>query len=161
MLQAMAAGANILGGLSKGIGARERARAMYQQAGELDINAEIEQLNAQTTANDLRANLMKTLASNNVALAASGVAGGGSVEAMLSADTEDFGRQERNVTLDAMLKSGSMRRQARSLRKSGKRAMIAGYLDAASSMMGGVGGGGGGVEGLAQAQADWSAATGN
>lgn len=135
-LQLLAAGAAVLGGLSKAAGARERTRAMLQQAGELEINAEIEQLNARTTASDLRANLMRTLAANNAALAASGIAGGGSVEAMIAADTEGFGRQERNINLDAMLRTGAARRQSRGLRKSGKVSRVAGFLDATVGTLG-------------------------
>lgn len=134
--QLLAAGAAVLGGLSKAAGARERTRAMLQQAGEFEINAEIEQLNARTTATDLRANLMRTLASNNAALAASGVAGGGSVAAMMEADTEDFGRQERNINLDSLLKTGAARRQARTMRKGAKTARITGFLDATVGALG-------------------------
>ena len=135
----------VIGNISQRIGARERARAMYQQADELDINAEIEEVNAKVTANDLRANLMKTLASNNVALAASNLAGGGSVEAQVSADTDDFGRQLRNVELDSKLKAGALRREARSTRRQAKYGAITGNLNASASTLqsfGSFGGGG-------------------
>ena len=98
------------------------------------------------TKNSPWCSLMRTLASNNVASAASNLgAGGPGVEAQLAADSEEFGQQARNVNLDAMLKAGGLRRQARSLRKGAKTAAITGNLNASASTLqsfGSFGGGG-------------------
>lgn len=116
------------------LSARERTRGLLQEGRDMAIQAEIEEFNAQVTENDLRADLMRTLSSNNVVAAASGAGGGG--EAGLAEDFDVFGRQVRNVRLDAMLKAGALRRGARGLRKAGKTSSIVGLLDAGAQLAG-------------------------
>lgn len=127
-----------LRGIATGLSARERTRGLLQEGRELAIQAEIEEFNAQVTENDLRAGLMRMLSSNNVAVAASGLAGGGpGAEAALSADFEELGRQTRNVRLDASLKAGALRRGSRAARKAGRVSAITGLAEAGTDTVGG------------------------
>lgn len=143
----------VLGDISGKLAARERARGMLQQAQDAETQAILEELNAKTTEGDLRDQLNRTLASNNAAFAASGVALGSPVAA---ATTEaDIGSAFQDISAErvsSLLKVGQMRRNAAILRKGAKMAAITGSLSAASgalssiggSMGGGGGGGGGG-----------------
>lgn len=146
-LPLLAAGAAVLGGVASIFGARERGRALMQEGKDLRIQADIEELNAQINESDLRDQLVRTLASNTAAAAASGVSGP-SVAAATLDDNAVAGRAIKIRNLESLFKTHALRRQAKNLQKQGKSTIIAGTLGGLASIgMGaasfGAGGGGG------------------
>lgn len=120
-------GSNILSGIASIYGARERGRALMQEGKELRIQADIEELNAQINESDLRDQLVRTLASNTAAAAASGVSGP-SVAAAAMDDNAVAGRAVKIRNLESLFKTNALRRQAKSLEKQGKATIVTGTL---------------------------------
>lgn len=138
----------IIGWGAQSIGARERGRAIFAQAQETDLQADIEELNAKVNENDLRDRLMRTLAANAAATGASGVSGP-SIAAGAMDDIDQAERAIGNERLSGLLKTGALRRQARQQRRDAKYTIILGKLGASanflqgqSGSMQGLGGGG-------------------
>lgn len=129
---------NILGDVAGSIGARERGRAIRRQGTELEIQADIEELNAKITENDLRDQLLRTLASNTAAAAASGIAlESPSNVAAMADDSAQGNRAIKMRNLESLFKTSAMRRQARALFRQGKYAIITGKLNASAGALGG------------------------
>lgn len=134
----MAVAGNIIGDISGSYGARERGRAIIQQGAELKVSADIEELNAKTTENDLREQLLRHLSSNAAALAASGIsASSPSALAALADDNATAGRAIKARNLESLFKTAAMRRDAAQMARQGKLSIIFGKLNSSASALGG------------------------
>lgn len=131
MLGAVAAvlgGGKLISGLA---GARSEARGYRQDAIEMRAQAQVEELNAKFTENDLRESLVRTLASNAAAASASGAAGGSGI--LTAPMFDDVARAYRAIgrrNLEATLKAGALRRGAKGADRAASDAQIFGSLDA-------------------------------
>lgn len=127
---------SILGDISGHLGAREQGRAILQQSVEAGIQANIEKLNGKIAENDLRQQLLRTLASNAAASAASGVSGP-SVAASVVDDISQGSLAIDRTHLTTLLRVGALRRQASALHREGKYSIMIGSLNSAATALGG------------------------
>lgn len=117
------------------LGIAEQMRGLRQQSSEARINAKIETLNAKMQENDLRDQLVRTLASNAAATAASGVYGP-SIGAAAADDITEASRTIEGVSLAGRLRAGALRRQSRELRRQATLAPIIGVANAGFDLYG-------------------------
>ena len=126
---AIAVGATL--GLTTGLSARGQYISGKTQEIELKRQAEEERLAAQSRELQRREELNRTLAANVVGQAMSGISGEGTPASISLASAKKASLSEGTIGLSDKLKQAQLRRQASSARQ-------AGYLQAGSTLLGGV-----------------------
>ena len=126
---AIAVGATL--GLTTGLSARGQYISGKTQEIELKRQAEEERLAAQSRELQRREELNRALAANVVGQAMSGISGEGTPASISLASAKKASLSEGTIGLSDKLKQAQLRRQASSARQ-------AGYLQAGSTLLGGV-----------------------
>ena len=126
---AVAIGATL--GLTTGLSARGQYVAGKTQEVELKRQAEEERMAAQSRELQRREELNRALAANVVGQAMSGISGEGTPASISLASAKKASLSEATIGLSEKLKQAQLRRQASSARQ-------AGYLQAGSTLLGGV-----------------------
>ena len=126
---AIAVGATL--GLTTGLSARGQYISGKTQEIELKRQAEEERLAAQSRELQRREELNRVLAANIVGQSMSGIAGEGTPASISLASAKKASLSEATIGLSEKLKQAQLRRQASSARQ-------AGYLQAGSTLLGGV-----------------------
>jgi hypothetical protein len=126
---AIAVGATL--GLTTGLSARGQYISGKTQEIELKRQAEEERLAAQSRELQRREELNRALAANVVGQSMSGIAGEGTPASISLASAKKASLSEGTIGLSEKLKQAQLRRQASSARQ-------AGYLQAGSTLLGGV-----------------------
>jgi len=126
---AVAIGATL--GLTTGLSARGQYISGKTQEIELKRQAEEERLAAQSRELQRREELNRALAANVVGQSMSGIAGEGTPASISLASAKKASLSEGTIGLSDKLKQAQLRRQASSARQ-------AGYLQAGSTLLGGV-----------------------
>jgi hypothetical protein len=126
---AVAIGATL--GLTTGLSARGQYISGKTQEIELERQAEEERLAAQSRELQRREELNRALAANVVGQSMSGISGEGTPASIALASAKKAGLSEATIGLSEKLKRAQLRRQAGYARQ-------AGYLQAGSTLLGGV-----------------------
>ena len=114
--------------VSGGVSARSQYVAGKTQQIELERQAEEERISAQSRELQRREQLNKALAANVVGQAMSGISGEGTPASLALASAEKAGLSEATIGLSEKLKQAQLRRQGRSAKQ-------AGYLQATSTLL--------------------------
>lgn len=114
--------------VSGGVSARSQYVAGKTQQIELERQAEEERIAAQSRELQRREQLNKALAANVVGQAMSGISGEGTPASLALASAKKAGLSEATISLSDKLKQAQLRRQGRSAKQ-------AGYLQATSTLL--------------------------
>ena len=114
--------------VSGGVSARSQYVAGKTQEIELNRQAEEERISAQSRELQRREQLNKALAANVVGQAMSGISGEGTPASIALASAKKAGLSEATISLSDKLKQAQLRRQGRSAKQ-------AGYLQATSTLL--------------------------
>jgi hypothetical protein len=114
--------------VSGGVSARSQYVAGKTQQIELERQAEEERISAQSRELQRREQLNKALAANVVGQAMSGISGEGTPASIALASAKKAGLSEATISLSDKLKQAQLRRQGRSAKQ-------AGYLQATSTLL--------------------------
>lgn len=114
--------------VSGGVSARSQYVAGKTQQIELERQAEEERISAQSRELQRREELNRALAANVVGQAMSGISGEGTPASIALASAKKAGLSEATISLSDKLKQAQLRRQGRSAKQ-------AGYLQATSTLL--------------------------
>ena len=114
--------------VSGGVSARSQYVAGKTQQIELERQAEEERISAQSRELQRREQLNKALAANVVGQAMSGISGEGTPASIALASAKKAGLSEATISLSDKVKQAQLRRQGRSAKQ-------AGYLQATSTLL--------------------------
>jgi hypothetical protein len=99
------------------------------------FNARSEEIAGQQAANDTRARLLKSLASQNASFGAAGIdVGSGSPQDVMAETSADGERELATLKNQTILRAGGRRQQADALRAQGTSALIGGVAGAAGTL---------------------------